>query len=680
VADLLPALKGEGTCYCGEVRGKYSRTLALAAVLLLLTCLTQVLGLSCPALYEEREVVIVAVTSLPNGSYAGVAARLRVAVSCPGSGRVFVETLPLSQLDLQASTRVAAQVASRAAGVRFDSCDFYASFRASSPIVGGPSASAATAVAFAAALLRLPLRGDVVMTGMVLPDGSIGPVGGLRAKLEAAASAGAKVFLVPYGQTTYVEYTVVTRRVGPVTMREVRPVTVDLVEYGRSLGVDVRPAATVYEALHVFTGGAYPLPRVVPVGELTRAADSVVRGYVESWARAMAGDVEEAVALGDAIRGSVLSSLPYYTRVYVQEVLTGIERNLQASLGRAREVESRGYYYSAASYYFQALVYALWRYYLLSSLRREGSLDSVRANVSSRVLSVLSAIRGMVGGRSSLSIWELDAAIAAADRAYEALLYLNTSQSQSSVDSATYYLALASSRARTAELWLSLVGAAAPPGPSGSISTEALSETSTSLEYLLDNILAYILSFQGSVSIPSDTFNEMVSRLGLAKTAGDPVEKLALEVSALAYGYVTLVRMFTQDPNATTEVLSRSIGVLASGDLLNRTPTSLVLYLEFAEVQEDPVQRVYTLARVAALASFYVDALRPRVAAEYASTTRQAEVGTAVPRTITVVVTATEGAGRSTATYFLSGVAVGVLVSVALFLVATLASRRSRRL
>jgi predicted S18 family serine protease len=343
-------------------------------------------------------------------------------------------------------------------------------------------------------------------------------------------------------------------------------------------------------------------------------------------------------------------------------------------------VESRGYYYSAASYYFQALVYALWRYYLLSSLRREGSLDSVRANVSSRVLSVLSAIRGMAGGRSSLSIWELDAAIAAADRAYEALLYLNTSQSQSSVDSATYYLALASSRARTAELWLSLVGAAAPPGPSGSIGTEALSETSTSLEYLLDNILAYILSFQGSVSIPSDTFNEMVSRLELAKTAGDPVEKLALEVSALAYGYVTLVRMFTQDPNATTEVLSRSIGVLASGDLLNRTPTSLVLYLEFAEVQEDPVQRVYTLARVAALASFYVDALRPRVAAEYASTTQQTEVGTAVPRTITVVVTATEGAGRSTATYFLSGVAVGVLVSVALFLVATLASRRSRRL
>jgi uncharacterized protein len=117
------------------------------------------------------------VTSLPNGSYAGVTARLRVAVSCPGSGRVFVETLPLSQLDLQASTRVAAQVASRVAGVRFDSCDFYASFRASSPIVGGPSASAATAVAFAAALLRLPLRGDVVMTGMVLPDGSIGPVG-----------------------------------------------------------------------------------------------------------------------------------------------------------------------------------------------------------------------------------------------------------------------------------------------------------------------------------------------------------------------------------------------------------------------------------------------------------------------------------------------------------------------
>ena len=657
--------------------GKYLRTIALAIALLLLAYLVQVWGLSCPAFYEEREVSIVAVTLLANGSYAGVVARLRVAVSCPGSGRVYVETLPLSQLDLQASTRVAAQVASRVAGVRFDFCDFYASIRANSPVVGGPSASAATAVAFAAALLRLPLEEGVVMTGMVLPDGSIGPVGGLRAKLEAAASAGARVFLVPYGQSTYVEYVVVTQRVGPITMREVRPVAVDLVEYGRKLGVEVRPVATVYEALHVFTGGTYPLPRATPVEDLTKAADQVIRVYIESWARNIASDVSVAVALGDAVRGSVLSSLPPSTRAYVQELLASIESGAQSSLDRAREMESQGYYYSAASYYFQALTYALWRYYLLGALHDEGFLSTARANTSSRISAVLSSIREVVTQRSTLSIWELDAAIASADRAYEALLYLNTSQSQRSLDAVTYYLALASSRARTAELWLSLVGSA---GTSCPINRELLAEVGTNLEYLVDSIYTYILSFQGSVSIPSDTFNEVVSRIELAKVVEEPVERLALGVSALAYGYVTLVRMFTQDPAATVEILSRSIGTLASEALLNCTPASLVLYLEFTGVQEDVVQRVYTLARVAALASFYVDALKPMEvgAYRYTNTTQQP---TGIPTSaVTKTVTIAKGVEDLSYTYFLSGVALGVLVSTATFLVVTVVLRKLRRL
>ncbi len=660
--------------------GRYIRKVALAAALLLLTYLAQVWGLSCPVFYEEREVGIVAITSLANGSYVGVVARLRVAVSCPGSGRVYVETLPLSQLDLQASTRVAAQVASRVAGVRFDSCDFYASIRALSPIVGGPSASAATAVAFAAALLRLPLEEDVVMTGMVLPDGSIGPVGGLKSKLEAAASAGARVFLVPYGQTSYVEYVVVTQRVGPITMREVRPVVVDLVEHGRKLGVEVRPVATVYEALQVFTGGTYSPPRAIPIEELAKAADQVIGVYVESWARDIASDVSVAVALGDAVRDSVLGSLPPSTRAYIQELLASVEGNLQSSLGRAREMESQGYYYSAASYYFQALTYALWRYYILGALQDEGFLSTARINTSSRISAVLSSIREVVTQRSTLSIWELDAAIASADRAYEALLHLNASKSHRSLDVVTYYLALASSRARTAELWLSLAGSAGSAGTPCSINRGLLAEISVNLEYLVDSIYTYVLSFQGSVSIPSDTFNEVISRVELAEVVEEPVERIALGVSALAYGYVTLVRMFIQDPAATVEILSKSVGTLASEALPNCTPVSLVLYLEFTGVQEDVVQRVYTLARVAALASFYVDALKPRGvgAHRYTSTTQQP---TSIPTSgVTKTVTVAKSVEDLGYTYFLSGIALGVLVSTATFLLVAVVLRKLRRL
>src|SRR5262249_43492100 len=48
--------------------------------------------------------------------------------------------------------------------------------------IQGPSASAALTVALLAALRREPLRPEVVMTGTINPDGTIGPVSGVPAK------------------------------------------------------------------------------------------------------------------------------------------------------------------------------------------------------------------------------------------------------------------------------------------------------------------------------------------------------------------------------------------------------------------------------------------------------------------------------------------------------------------
>ncbi len=43
------------------------------------------------------------------------------------------------------------------------------------------------------------------MTGMINPDGSIGPIGGILQKIDAAYSVGATRFLLPKGQMTYTE-------------------------------------------------------------------------------------------------------------------------------------------------------------------------------------------------------------------------------------------------------------------------------------------------------------------------------------------------------------------------------------------------------------------------------------------------------------------------------------------
>ena len=65
--------------------------------------------------------------------------------------------------------------------------------------IGGPSAGAMFALAIYDRLTPGSLTGgrEVAGTGEITPDGTIGPIGGIRQKIAGAADDGAKVFLVP---------------------------------------------------------------------------------------------------------------------------------------------------------------------------------------------------------------------------------------------------------------------------------------------------------------------------------------------------------------------------------------------------------------------------------------------------------------------------------------------------
>ena len=65
--------------------------------------------------------------------------------------------------------------------------------------VGGPSAGAMFALAIYDRLTPGSLTGGrkVAGTGEIAPDGTIGPIGGIRQKIAGAAGGGAKIFLVP---------------------------------------------------------------------------------------------------------------------------------------------------------------------------------------------------------------------------------------------------------------------------------------------------------------------------------------------------------------------------------------------------------------------------------------------------------------------------------------------------
>jgi uncharacterized protein len=73
--------------------------------------------------------------------------------------------------------------------------------RSYNALTEGVSASSAVAVGLLAAWRGVNVKPDVALTGKILPDGRIDPVGALPAKIEAAARAQFTTVLVPRGQT-----------------------------------------------------------------------------------------------------------------------------------------------------------------------------------------------------------------------------------------------------------------------------------------------------------------------------------------------------------------------------------------------------------------------------------------------------------------------------------------------
>jgi len=115
----------------------------------------------------------------------------------PGSGRIFLDSFPLTKIDTQISTRYASKIACDYLDRECSGLDFFYTIRAGSTIVGGPSASASLTILTIAALEGIELDNETVMTGTINSGGSIGPVGGILQKARAAEKAGFERVLIP---------------------------------------------------------------------------------------------------------------------------------------------------------------------------------------------------------------------------------------------------------------------------------------------------------------------------------------------------------------------------------------------------------------------------------------------------------------------------------------------------
>ena len=520
-----------------------------------------------------------AVYQTPDGLTRGSLGNLTVEIE-PGKGRVFFSADPLTQIDTQGAARTAALVASYVLGKDPLSYDFYYRLESDSMIIGGPSAGAAMTVATIAALLGKELRQDVLMTGMINPDGTIGPVGGIPEKLEAAAEGGAKIFLVPAGQRIVVRTIPKEVRIGPFIMTQVEREKVDLVELGKKLGVEVREVSNIAEAAKYFLGINLKMPSPKEP-EVPEDVKKVILEWVDHYLNA-----SESISKSVMVK---LKDVSFPVRKEVEDIL----KSSKMLANQARKEIRDGKYYSASSSAFQSTFQAEYAKRLLEyALEGPSSVEKLISDVSSSVRE----IGAKLNATKPNSFSSLEALVAAKTRYYlakEALatgarlaskkVYFDSSSNWGAIHTLSYALW----RAETAETWTWLFNV----GRGGVVSEDRVRKVASILLYEAESVVSYTVSLLQDVGGSSSLLDEASSDLetaGSAFSSGDPYGSLGLAASALAKATAAIHQWFTSDPNVVLSSV-KEISYSSINELLSRgiAPVLALSYAETAKAYEE---------------------------------------------------------------------------------------------
>ncbi|AMM54773.1 S16 family serine protease [Pyrococcus kukulkanii] len=414
---------------------------AIISLFIAITILLEPALAQCPC--EGRTVILKApaVSMTSTGELIGVPTEFVITVA-PGSGHVYVETWPLTEVDMQASARLAAEVAGRVLGIDMSKYDVFIQVKADSPIIGGPSAGGTMTVGIIAALMGWKVRNDVMMTGMINPDGSIGPVGGILEKASAAHQAGARIFLIPEGQRIQVVTETQRKQIGPVTQITTTQRRVDVAKYAEERwGLKVIEVRDIYDAVYYFTG--HELERPKPKGHII-----ISTSFLEKDAKK---DYDETVQYYNTVSEKLKNSeVSYSTYSYLRAALDDAHNTLQ----NAKRAIDSGRYYTAMSLDFQARIvirHVDWYIDVYEGRDLEDIFLEVKKEIDN--------VETYVSNLTIRGVTMLQAVAASETRIEDAKEYLKEAQASyykqdywDAVSNAAY----AYERAKTAKLWAEL--------------------------------------------------------------------------------------------------------------------------------------------------------------------------------------------------------------------------------
>jgi hypothetical protein len=216
--------------------------------------------------------------------------RVKLATSPNPDGKVNVgiyeEKVGANASQWRAGVWVSALVAANTLGKDLTDFTFSAS---SGGDIDGPSASALITAGFLATITGAKLDPTATLTGTINVDGTIGPVGGVVEKFDAALAKGMKKIGYPSGM-----------RIAHVGAK-----VFDLVEHAKARGATAIEVTDVYEAYKLLTGK--PLPSPIPVAAAEMAIDATTNDAIDvkiaHWQREVAA---KSAALAQVRKASAL--------------------------------------------------------------------------------------------------------------------------------------------------------------------------------------------------------------------------------------------------------------------------------------------------------------------------------------------------------------------------------------
>jgi len=341
----------------------------------------------------------------------GIPLRLSMKVT-RGEGNIFLSLKSLTSEDFQASVKLAILIGTMVAGKDYSSYDYYMELEPYVGSISGPSAGAAIATLVVALLNGLSINESIAITGIILPDITIGPVGGLLAKIKAAGKAGVKVAIVPSGQLIIKD---------PITNT-----TINVMSVARKYGLKVKEASNLYEVLKIL-GGKYGYLGNASTTTLKPSSILEFRESVMRW-------INEFNKTYVELLNKVHTELNLCKNETLCKIANKIIKESRERFNDAFKEFHKNELYASVSDLFSAIIPLTTAYWLLKGcIEGWGILSTLVNNVSSKVSTILSTFRSItreLNNANSISINKLSLGVEVLKRIHEANITLNMALSK----------------------------------------------------------------------------------------------------------------------------------------------------------------------------------------------------------------------------------------------------------